>query len=165
MSSDRLLAHLARVETDARVQELLLGAPLDEAWREATRQMGTDAGTWAWGRIHRAFLEHPLASTPARREIFNLPDAPRSGDGNTPLATGAGSRQTSGASFREVIDLADWDSSTTINVPGQSAQPTSRFYGNLLPLWAAEQYHPMVYSRAAVLANAAATLVLTPPKK
>lgn len=165
MSSDRLLAHLARVETDARVREVLLGAPLDEAWREATRQMGADAGTWAWGTIHRASLEHPLASTPARREIFNLPDAPRSGDGNTPFATGAGSRQTSGASFREVIDLADWDLSTTINVPGESAQPTSRFYGNLLPLWAAEQYHPMVYSRAAVLANAAATLVLRPPKK
>jgi penicillin amidase len=127
--------------------------------------MGADAATWAWGTIHRASLEHPLASTPARREIFNLPDAPRSGDGNTPFATGAGSRQTSGASFREVIDLADWDLSTTINVPGESAQPTSRFYGNLLPLWAAEQYHPMVYSRAAVLANAAATLVLRPPKK
>jgi len=165
MPSERLLAHLARVETDALVRELLLGAPLEEAWREATRQMGADETAWAWGRIHRASPEHPLASTPARRELLNLPDAPRSGDGNTPFATGAGGRQTSGASFREVIDLADWDKSTTINVPGESAQPASRFYANLWPLWAGEQYHPMVYSRAAVVANAAATLVLTPQKK
>jgi len=165
MPTERLLAAVARVSSDPRVADLLIGPALGEAWREASRQMGSDPAAWAWGAIHKSTWEHPLASTPARREVFNLPDAPRSGDGNTPMATGNGSRQTAGASFREVIDLADWDRSTVINVPGQSGQPGSRFYGNLLPLWAAEQYHPLPFSREAVAKNTAARLVLTPAAK
>ena len=40
-----------------------------------------------------------------------------------------------GASYREILDVADWDRSVATNVPGQSGQPESTFYGNLLPLW------------------------------
>ena len=34
------------------------------------------------------------------------------------------------------------------NVPGQSGQPESPFYGNLLPLWDRGEYFPLVYTRA-----------------
>jgi len=165
MPTEKLLAALGRVGTDVRVRDVLVGTALDGAWREASQQMGPDPTTWAWGRIHRVAWEHPLASSPERREVFNLPGAARSGDANTPLATGGGSRQAAGASFREVIDLSDWDRSTTINTPGQSGQPGSPFYGNLAPMWAAEQYHPLLFSRSAVEKNAAARLVLTPAGK
>ncbi len=141
---------------------MLVGASLDAAVAEAERRMGPDPAAWAWGRIHRARFEHPLATTPARRAVFDLPPVPRGGDGTTPNATGSGDWQTSGASYREVIDLADWGRSTTINVPGQSGQPTSPFYANLLPLWAEGRYHPMLFSRAAVEQHAAARLVLVP---
>ena len=33
------------------------------------------------------------------------------------------------------------------NVPGQSGQPGSPFYGNLLPLWERGEYFPLAYSR------------------
>ncbi|HEY3383939.1 MAG TPA: penicillin acylase family protein [Vicinamibacterales bacterium] len=165
LPTDRLLRMVAGARTDPAVQDALLGDALDQAWQDATRAMGSNPSTWAWGRIHRAYWEHPLAGTAARRDVFNLPDVPRGGDANAPFATGTGSHQTHGASFREVIDLADWDRSMTINVPGASAQPGSRFYGNLLPIWAAEQYHPMPYSRAAVEANAAARLALVPARR
>ena len=36
----------------------------------------------------------------------------------------------------EIFDVADWDRSLVINTPGQSGQPGSRFYGNLLRDWA-----------------------------
>jgi penicillin amidase len=165
MSTDRVLEAVARAGTDAVVAEVVAGPALGEAWRDAAQRMGLDPAGWAWGRIHRASWEHPLASTPARREVFNLPDAPRSGDGNTPLATSGGARQTSGASFREVIDLGAWDLSSGINVPGQSAQPGSPFYQNLLPLWVGERYHPLLFTRSAVEAQAAARLVLRPSGK
>ncbi len=144
---------------------VLLGPALDEAVAEAERRLGPDRAAWAWGRIHRARLEHPLATTADRRALFNLPAVPRGGDGTTPNATGSGEWQTSGASYREVIDLGDWDRSTTINVPGQSGQPTSPFYANLLPLWAEGRYHPMLFSRAAIEAQAAARLVLRPARR
>ncbi len=162
LSIDRLLTALRPAATDPAVQAVLVGPSLDAAWAEANRVMGPDPSRWAWGRIHRSYWEHPLAFTPARREVFNLPDVARSGDGTVPFATGGGSRQTAGASFREVIDLADWDRSATINVPGMSGQPGSVFYGNLLSLWAAEKYHPMAFSRAAVEASASRRLELRP---
>jgi penicillin amidase len=81
------------------------------------------------------------------------------------LATSAGARQVHGASFREVIDLGDWDRSVVTNVPGQSAQPGSPFYGNLRPLWVAEQYAPLAFTRAAVEGLATARLTLVPRRK
>jgi len=141
---------------------VLTGPALDEARREAEERMGTDNRAWAWGRIHRARFEHPLATTPARQRVFDLASVPRGGDGTTVNNTGSGERQTSGASFREVIDLADWDRSTTINVPGASGQPRSPFYGDLLRPWTQGRYHPMLFSRAAIEKNAAATLILKP---
>ena len=48
------------------------------------------------------------------------------------------------------------------NVPGQSAQPESPFYGNLLPLWASDTYFPLVYSRPRVDKESAHTLRLRP---
>ena len=63
------------------------------------------------------------------------------------------------------MDVADWDRSTTINVPGQSGQPGSRHYGDLLPMWAKGAYHPMAFSREAVERHAASRLKLVPLPK
>ena len=164
MPTARLLPVLGRAATDKAVQDVLLGPSLEQAWQEAVRLMGPAPGEWSWGRIHHASWQHALASTEALRAVLNLPDVPRGGDGTTPFATGSGTRQTSGASFREVIDLSDWDRSTTINVPGMSGQPGSPFYRNLLELWADERYHPMLFSREAVEANTAARLWLVPAR-
>jgi acyl-homoserine lactone acylase PvdQ len=68
-----------------------------------------------------------------------------------------------GASFREIIDLADWDRSVATSTPGQSGQPGSPHYGDLLPLWAEGRYFPLVFSREAVEANTVNRLVLQPP--
>jgi penicillin amidase len=87
----------------------------------------------------------------------------RAGDANTVFATGGGNyRQTAGASYREVIDLGDFDNSVAINVPGQSAQPGSEYYDNLLPLWGNDKYFPLVFSRARVEAETKHTLQLVP---
>ena len=89
----------------------------------------------------------------------------RAGDANTVFATGgANYRQTAGASYRQVIDLGDFDNSVAINVPGQSAQPGSEYYDNLLQLWGNDQYFPLVYSRARVEAETKHVLRLTPKR-
>ena len=84
---------------------------------------------------------------------MDLGPVARPGDEETVDATGynAGSfQQTSGASYREILDLSDWDKSLAVNVPGQSGQPGSKHYADLLPLWTEGQYFPMAYSREAV---------------
>jgi penicillin amidase len=145
------------------VSASLAGPTLAAAWQEMTERLGPDPALWAWGRMHRASFEHALAGSPALASVLNTADVPRGGDATTPNATGTGGRQTAGASYREVIDLAHWDRSMTINVPGLSGQPGSPHYADLLPLWAEGGYHPMPFTRAAVEQCAADRLWLVPP--
>ena len=94
---------------------------------------------------------------------FDLGDVPRGGDANTVNATaGEGYEQRWGASYRQILDLADWDRSVATSVPGQSGQPGSPYYDDLLPLWAEGKYFPLIYSRARIERETAHRLVLRP---
>jgi penicillin amidase len=72
--------------------------------------------------------------------------------------------QVSGASYREILDPSDWDQSVAVNAPGQSGQPGSPHYSDLMPLWDAGRYFPLLYSRKAVEAETTDRLVLEPRK-
>jgi penicillin amidase len=101
-----------------------------------------------WGQMHTRAFRHPLL------RAFDLPAVERSG--------GAGTVEADGASYREIFDVADWDRSLVINVPGQSGQPGSPFYDNLLKLWADNGYFPLVFSGSAIDKAAKYRLVLRP---
>ena len=58
--------------------------------------------------------------------------------------------------------MADWDRSVATSVPGQSGQPGSPHYGDLLAPWAEGKYFPLLFSRAKVEAVARERLVLEP---
>jgi penicillin amidase len=134
--------------------ERALGAALEQI----ERQFGKDASAWQWGKLHQLTLAHPLG----KRE-FQLGPVARPGDSNTVNATsGANFRQTNGASWREVLDVGDWDRSMMTNVPGESGDPSSRHYGDLLEDWAAGRYHPMPFSRKAVEAVMEERIILQP---
>ena len=144
---------------------LLLSNSLHQAVTELRDRLGPDMKKWRWGDLHFAEFKHPLSTDDARRAVFDLKSVPRGGDANTVNATG-GARftQRSGASFREILDLSDWDKSVAINVPGQSAQPESPHYGDLLPLWAEGKYFPLLFSREKIEKNAAERLLLEPKR-
>jgi penicillin amidase len=157
---ERWFGSFARADRDAA-----LFKSLEEAVAEAQAKLGPDATKWRWGALHVAPFRHALSSDEARRALFDLPAVERGGDGNTPNATGgANFRQTSGASFREILDLADWDRSVATSVPGQSGQPLSLHYSDLLPLWAEGRYFPLLFSRKKVEEVAKERLVLEPAK-
>jgi penicillin amidase len=144
-------------------RDRVLRESLTEAWRQAAELLGPAPPAWRWGNLHSIEFRHPLASTAARRAAFNLGPVERGGDAYTPNATpGANFSQTSGASYRHILDLADWDRSVFTSTPGQSGQPGSQFYGDLLDGWARHGYAPLVYSRQAVEQNAVHTLRLEP---
>ncbi len=121
-------------------------ASLARAIAELAREQGDDWSGWRWGRMHTRAFPHPLL------DAFDLPTVERPG--------GTGTVAADGASYREIFDVADWDRSRVTNTPGQSGQPGSPFYGNLLPLWADDVYFPLVYSRPRVEQEAAHRLVL-----
>ncbi len=121
---------------------------LEQAVDALAASLGPDRNDWRWGRQHRSEFPHPLVSA------YDLPGVERHGGGDTVAATGA--------TFREIIDFGNLDESRVTNTPGQSAQPGSPYYGNLLEGWAKGEYFPLRYTRAAVEQAAAHRLELQP---
>jgi penicillin amidase len=135
-----------------------LGKSLDATIEEIERQFGRDRAAWQWGKLHQITFVHPLG----KRE-FQLGPVSRPGDGNTVNATsGANFRQTNGASWREILDVGDWDRSVITNVPGESGDPSSKHYSDLLQDWAEGRYHPLPFSRKAVEAAMDERILLEP---
>jgi penicillin G amidase len=113
-----------------------------------------------WGTVHRLSLRHPVNSLK-----LDLESIPRPGSANTVnAASGANHMQTNGPSYRQIIDVSNWDNSVMTNVPGESGNPDSKHYSDLLKDWASGRYHPMPYSRAAVEAAMEERIVLEPGK-
>lgn len=140
-------------EHPVAARDRLLSEALAAAITRTKKLLGDDAAQWSWGRLHTATFRHPLATLSAAHEqAFNLGPVPRSGDSTTPNNTRANDdfQQIHGASYRHVLDLADWDRGLATSTPGQSGQLGSPHYGDLLPLWAEERYFPLSYSRAKV---------------
>jgi len=134
--------------TSAARRQALSDSALAVAMAEMRESQGDDRAQWRWGRIERSEFPHWLVAA------YDLPSVERDGGGGTIAAIGA--------TFREIIDFANLDDSRVTNTPGQSGQPGSPFYGNLLPLWGNEQYFPLLYSPEAVQARTAHTLTLRP---
>ena len=126
----------------------LVESGLVKAIARLTETQGADWSQWRWGRMHTQAFAHPFV------KAYDQPTIERSGGTGSPFA--------GGASYREIMDVADWDRSVVTNVPGQSGQPESEFYGNLLPLWDRGEYFPMLYSRAKVDQNSAHKMNLRP---
>ena len=84
-------------------------------------------------------------STPAIAKAFNVGPFERPGDANTPNNTRYDDKfqQLHGATYRHLIDLADWDRALATSAPGQSGQPGSPHYADLAPLWAKGEYFPL----------------------
>ncbi|HWB95816.1 MAG TPA: penicillin acylase family protein, partial [Bryobacteraceae bacterium] len=135
-----------------------LAASLQAALSDLTNRLGADRKQWNWGRLHQIYFRHPLDQA-----AFNRGPISRPGDGNTVNATsGPGFQQTNGASYRQILDLADWDRSVMTNVPGESGDPTSPHYSDLLEDWASGRYHPLPFTRQAVEAAAVERIRLIP---
>ena len=113
-----------------------------------TDELGPDRTEWRHGRLHASKLPHMTVSA------FDLPSVERPG--------GVGTANATGANFRRVIDLSDLDLSVASNSPGQSAQPGSPFYDNLVENLGNGEYFPLLYTRSAVEKRAAHRLTLKP---
>ena len=143
----RRLSDEARLPgTGAAERGALSEAALARAVEELRSSQGEDPEQWRWGRNNRSEFPHSLVSA------FDLPSVERSGSGGTVAATGA--------TFRHIVDFSDLDNSRGTSTPGQSGQPGSPNYGNLLPLWGNQEFFPLLYTREAVEDQVAHRLTL-----
>lgn len=148
--------------------EEMTARALAEASQVLRERYGDDPGRWRWGEAHYADHDHPvLGNTPLGR-FFNL-RTPNGGDAFTVNAARyaldrEGAAQTSGPGFRGLYDLSNLERSRFIHPTGQSGNPLSPFYRNLLTRWRDVEYLPMLTERAAVERGALGTLTLMPER-
>ncbi|MEV8135295.1 penicillin acylase family protein [Microbacterium aurantiacum] len=139
---------------------------LMSALAELDALVGNDRSTWTWGALHRTELRHPVLGheQSAPPEWGSLPPVPRSGSGDTVGLTGYDERFNAvmGSSFRIAVDVGAWDGTRVVNAPGQSGDPRSGHYADLLQIWAEGESFPLAYSRDAVEAVAVSRVTLRP---
>ena len=161
-STPRVVGALATM-LDGR-DSILLEA-LGAARERLQTLQGDDPSKWSWGALHKVYFRHALDAAPGAAALFDRGPFSRSGDADVVQATSLDRKtfeQVAGASYREVLDLSDWDHSLAVNVPGQSGQPGSPHYDDLLALWRTGQYFQLAYSKSAVDAVTTDVLEIDP---
>lgn len=153
-------------ESPQEARDQALHASLKTAFADVSERLGPDPANWLWGDLHRIGLRHLWSDRlpDDLRAAADVDWAPRGGSRNTVGNTSYNREfhQTSGASFRMVIDVGNWDASVAMNNPGQSGDPRSPHYKDLFESWAADEAFPLLYSRPAILEAAEARIELFP---
>ena len=135
--------------------------------RELRRRLGPDPRKWAWGRLRPLTFVHPVGRSRLLGNIFNLGPFPWGGDANTigqaaPPPQDTARNPVFVASMRMVVDVGDWESCRFSLPGGQSGNPVSPHYQDLLPHWLRGDGVPIAWSKRNVDAAAVSTLRLTP---
>lgn len=132
-------------------RDALLLSSLQQGLRELTERLGSNMNNWQYGqeKFKHVLIRHPLSAVVSSelRAKLDVGPAPRGGYDSTLNSTGSGNNQRSGATFRVIMDSANWDNSIATSSPGQSGGPDSRHYKDLFQLWVKHQYFPIFFTR------------------
>ncbi len=148
-------------------RDAVLLESLADAVRDVRGLLGPDRARWSWGALHKATFKPAAAALadPALAAQMSVGPLQVRGSASTPAAAtwrlsdfGA----ISGASYRMVVDVGNWDASVAVNTPGQSGDPFNPHYRDLFPLWAGGDYFPLAFSDSAVDAAARDVIDLSP---
>ena len=126
-----------------------------------------DEGNWAWDRVHALSFRHALGAGGALLNwAFSRGPFPQTGDAWTVRKASVDVRQPYGvgdtSSYRQVIDIGNWDVTWAVNPTGQSGNMMSPHYFDQNALWSSGGYRTFAFSRAAVEKAKASRMLLTP---
>ena len=139
---------------------------LEEGIKKLTESLGPDMSKWQYGqdKYHHIKIRHILSDA-VNKELkakLDVGPYPRGGNGFTVNMTTSNLNQTSGGSFRIVADLENWDNSIGTNSPGQSGNPDSPHYSDLIEPWSKGKYFPIFFSREKIESAVESIIVLKP---
>lgn len=165
----RRTGHLASLLSDkpdgwfADGWERTVADALSEAMSTLTKEKNS-----TWGHIRPLTLVHPVAAEQKLLgPILNRGPFPWGGDANTVSQAAALTEEPTAnpmaiASLRMVIDVGNWEANRFILPGGQSGNPLSPHYDDMLPMWRRGEAVPIAWSPERVESVARETLLLTP---
>ena len=140
---------------------------VNAAMRTLREAAGGDEAAWAWGRVRPLTLVHAFGTKPPLDRIWNRGPMAVGGDATTipqgsvsfdaPLGNAIGI-----PNLRAVMDVGDWEASRWILAGGQSGNPLSPHYDDMLPLWLRGDAVSIAWSSSSVKRRATNVLVLLP---
>ncbi|GMA14747.1 penicillin acylase family protein [Deinococcus metallilatus] len=123
-----------------------LQASLKRAVDRLAARLGPDPGGWTYGKVHTVASNHrAFGGVKALAWLFNH-SAPTNGGTNTVNVARPDPdtmQQTTGPSYRQIIDLSDLNRSVYVGTLGQSGSPFGNHVSDQQKLWAAGEYLPM----------------------
>ena len=140
---------------------------LAEAITTLRERFGDAPEAWTWGQIRPLMLNHRFGDKKPLNRVFNVGPLPGYGDGTTVNQAGFEFWQplrhsTVTAHLRSVIEIGNWGASRFVLLGGQSGNPLSPHYADLVPLHQRGEGVPIHWDDAAVAQHAVATLTLVP---
>src|SRR5690606_15771341 len=82
-------------------------------------QLGDDINKWQYGqeKFKHTYMKHVLSDVvnPETKDMLNLGPLPRGGNAYTVGSTGGNNRQSTGASFKMIVNTGDWDAAIATN--------------------------------------------------
>ena len=144
---------------------------LADALDEIAIALGDDMAAWRWGDLHRARFDHKIFSqVPLVGGYGNLSIPTAGGDNTVGRGMTAGNgddpyAHIHGAGYKAVYDLGDLANSRFMIPAGQSGNPFSGHYADLLAPWRDGNYFRIAGSRESLAAAGLQLLTLVPAKR
>jgi penicillin amidase len=147
-------------------QEEIVDA-VDAAVKRLKGAVGGNDTRWAWGRARPVFLVHPVGTKAPLDRIWNRGPLAWGGDATTipqgsvafdaPLGNAVGL-----PNLRAVIDVGNWEESRYVLAGGQSGNPLSRHYDDMIDAWLRGESVSMAWHPETVRMRTHDTLHLEP---
>ncbi len=164
INSNETVTHFLAMPQERR--QAMADTTLRQAIAALSDERGPGPDNWRWGDFHQLRLKHPLYDFVDDELRQKLKIAAVRMGGSADTANNTRYRSTfdvyGGASWRMVLDVGAWDNAVMTNSPGQSGDPSSRHYSDLLELWARGDTVPLLYSRERIERAAHSVIRLTP---
>ena len=156
---------IATVEKRENRDDIFILAAHDAAER-VRAEFGSGAGQ-AWDRVHAVTFEHPLGhGSRLRSWFFSRGPIPIVGDGTTVMRVSWNRVRPFAAweapSWRQVLDVGEWDQSRVVLPTGQSGHRLSAHHFDQNELWRSGRHRPQPFTRQAVVRAQAHRLLLVP---
>ncbi|OCQ18693.1 hypothetical protein A7985_23270 [Pseudoalteromonas luteoviolacea] len=122
---------------------------LQQAIEEISLELGNDMDSWQWSNLYKAYFPHTGFGTIRLLDyLFNREVSSGGSDYTVDVAVSKyqpeqGYRQTTGAAYRQVINLDAWQDSGFLVNTGQSGNVLSDHYDDLIPLLTNTELLPM----------------------
>jgi penicillin amidase len=147
----------------------ILRTAFSESVDELERMQGSDSAKWKWGNLHTLTFRNGSfghSGISLLEKLFNRGPFFTSGGSVAVNATSWDASEsyevTSVPSMRMIADLSDLNRSRAIHTTGQSGHPFHPHYIDMAEAWRKIEYHPMLWDRSSVEANAESTMRLIP---